>query len=91
MAKFISDGFSNKLTVSSFCPFCFRVLNAATNLESKDEPEEGDFTICIDCAQVLRWDEKMQLMKASLEEIPVEYRFGFAKVVMSLKKMRGIG
>jgi hypothetical protein len=71
---------------ASFCPFCFQMLDAVSSMQDKKVPEPGDFTICIECGAVLRFDAKMDLLASSLEDIPMASRLGFAKVVMEIKK-----
>ena len=71
----------------SFCPFCFHVLDAVTSLGSEAVPQPGDFTICIDCCAVLRFDVGMSLVASSLLEIPMHSRLDFAKVVTKCKEM----
>lgn len=84
MAKFITDGWTGQI-VPSFCPKCFHQLDAATNMEGKDPPEPGDYTVCIRCASVLRFGPDMMLEMASLTDIPMHSRLGFAKVVQKVK------
>jgi hypothetical protein len=84
-SRFTTDGYSGRMP-AAFCPGCFKVLDGVTNLESSEAPKSGDFTICIYCAAVLRFTENMQLELSSLEDIPVAFRLGFAKVVMAAKE-----
>lgn len=83
--KFIVDGWTGQI-IPSFCPKCFKLLDAATNMEGHEKPEPGDFTICIDCRSVLRFTPDMQLELSSLESIPIHARLGFAKVVQALEQ-----
>ncbi len=43
------------LAVDRCCPFCGRLLDAATSLEHVDAPKPGDFTVCFDCGALLRF------------------------------------
>ena len=70
-----------------FCPSCFKLLDATTSLGSEAVPQPGDFTVCIDCCEVLRWDAEMNLVRSSLLEIPMHSRLDFAKVVTKCKEM----
>ena len=88
-SRYITDGYSGKMP-AAFCPSCFKVLDGVTNLEGHDAPKSGDFTICIYCANVLRFTEEMQLELSSIEEIPVYARLAFAKVVTAAKARLGI-
>jgi hypothetical protein len=48
-------------------------------------PQPFDFTVCIQCCNVLRFDADMNLIASSLEEIPMHSRLPFAKVVTLCK------
>lgn len=69
-----------------FCPVCFTVLNAATNMTSEGPPEPGDFTICIGCRAVLCFGLGMVMELSSLMAIPAHSRFGFAKVIRLMEE-----
>jgi len=46
----------------SKCPACSHVLDAATGLEDVTHvPEPGDVTLCINCLELLEFDEKLGL------------------------------
>jgi hypothetical protein len=87
--KFIPDGYMGEMP-AAFCPSCFKLLNGVTNMEGQEKPKPGDCTVCMGCASVLRFTEDMQLEMSSLMEIPVEYRFNFAKMVAAVKQIAGI-
>lgn len=89
MTKFIKDGYTGR-TAPSFCPFCFKLLTGSSNLQGPEPPRPGDFTVCIDCCNVLRFDENMQLLASSLLDIPMHSRLAFSKVVTAMKGVRGI-
>lgn len=86
---FIVDGWTGRI-VPSFCPQCFHLLDAATNMTSRDKPEPGDYTVCINCASVLRFGPDMLLELASLEAIPMHSRLAFAKVVQGVTEGRKV-
>ncbi|MCP4900180.1 MAG: hypothetical protein GY906_24680 [bacterium] len=50
------------------CPHCKHHLDAATNLQSEERPAPGDMTVCINCAAILRFDEKC--MAVACDGIP---------------------
>jgi hypothetical protein len=83
-SRFISDGYAGQLSLR-FCPVCFHKLDGVSNLQGKEPPRPGDFTICIECASVLRFTDTLDFELSSLEAVPVEFRFDFAKVVTTLK------
>ncbi len=83
---FIKDGYTGQVP-SRNCPVCSSDLDAVTNMTSKEGPEPGDFTVCIHCRSVLRFDGKMELVKSSLIEVPIHMRYAFAKVQRMMGEM----
>jgi hypothetical protein len=73
---------------ASFCPHCFHVMDAATNVYGDSPPASGDFTVCIDCGSVLSFDENMQLMASSLAASPIEIRSKLAGIKMCIEEAR---
>jgi hypothetical protein len=71
----------------SFCPFCFKMLDAASSVRGEEVPQPGDFTVCISCCNVLLFDDDMKLLASSLEDIPMHSRLDFAKVVTACKQI----
>lgn len=60
----------------SKCPMCGHVFNLASGFGDA-KPEPGDLSVCIKCACVLRFDDTLQLVDLStqeLEALPVETR-----------------
>ena len=49
------------------CPYCNKVLNAATHLDD-GVPSPNDFSICVGCANMLRYDDELRLRKFSKAE-----------------------
>lgn len=49
-------------------------------------PTPGDFTVCIGCGGILKWDADMVLLPSKLEDIPVQIRASFARVSMLIKE-----
>ncbi len=75
-------------TAPTFCPYCFKLLDAATSLGTEAVPGPGDFTVCIDCCAVLKYGPDMSLEASSLLEIPMHSRLEFAKLVGHCKEFR---
>jgi hypothetical protein len=69
-----------------FCPVCFTLLDAATNLTGKGPPVEGDFTICIGCRSVLRFGAGLAMELSSLLAVPAHSRMEFAKVLRLMEQ-----
>lgn len=72
-------------TPATWCPCCFHTLTATTCTTGEHSPEPGDYTICINCGEVLRWNDRMDLDQSSLMEIPEDSRMRFAQVVQVIK------
>lgn len=73
---------------ASFCPYCFRLLDAASNVEGEGAPQPGDFTLCIECSSVLRFDEEMNLVMSSWDDIPLILRASFAQLKMAIEEVK---
>lgn len=75
---------------ASPCPQCFKLLDAVDtvgeNAVVTTPPKPGDFTICIACASVLRFDENMGLVLSTLNEVPIEIRARIAFVKMTVEE-----
>jgi hypothetical protein len=71
------------------CPQCFKLLNAVDAVGESEEtpkpPEPGDFTVCIACFSVLRFDDNMHLVSSSLSEVPIEIRARIAFIKMTVE------
>lgn len=53
----------------NICPNCGKTLDAATACEGDRKPAPGDFTVCIYCAIILRFDNDMNLREVTKEEL----------------------
>ena len=82
--RFIRDGYTGR-TKTLFCPSCFTVLDAVSNMTGQEAPQPGDFSACVGCAAVLRFTDKMDYELSALIEVPVEVRFEFVKLVNIIK------
>lgn len=52
------------------CPVCEYRADAASDVAGGDDgPTPGDFSICINCASVLTYDERLQLAIAGAQEL----------------------
>lgn len=79
---------TTRLERPSFCPFCFKLLDAASILGSEAAPTPGDFTVCIECANVLRYADDMSLIASSLMEVPTYLRMETAKIARLVKEFK---
>lgn len=55
------------------CPACGANLNAHTG-PSGMAPQPGDFSVCLDCASPLRFDDHLKLHSIDLEYVEPAYR-----------------
>lgn len=52
------------------CPNCGRKLDAATSTRlGRQRPKPGDFSLCIGCAAVLRFDEELEPVLALPDDL----------------------
>ena len=72
------------------CPQCFHKLDAVDEIGGDSTvtrmPEPGDFTICMACAAVLRFDGGLRLVLSSLSDVPVEIRARLAFGKMAVEE-----
>jgi hypothetical protein len=62
--------FSEYEVPSHPCPKCGCKLDRASNTTSDGMVEEDDFTVCIKCATVLRYNADLSLRISTNKEIP---------------------
>jgi len=74
-------------TEARWCPNCFQLLTAYTCLTDEVKAVQGNFTICINCASVLRFTETMEFELSSLEAIPTHSRMLFARAVQAIQSL----
>lgn len=51
------------------CPVCSYMLDAASKVIGDGPPEPDDFTFCLLCSALLRWDPAMRLHKVTRAEM----------------------
>lgn len=57
-----------KLRNGSPCPYCGNMLDGATSFEGQT-PRQGNYSVCLVCASLLKFGKRMVLQKVSNEEI----------------------
>lgn len=50
------------------CPVCGKAVNAATGVDHNHSPAPGDVTMCIECAHILFFDERLTLRQPTSAE-----------------------
>ena len=70
------------------CPVCFTRLDAAASIDSENPPESGDFTVCLFCSSILRYDGVLGVVASSLEECPIGLRAKLARTKMLTEEFR---
>lgn len=58
----------NPIEISTSCPYCTKSLDLTEDLIGMNIPKPGDVSICIGCADILLFDESMQMRKPTEEE-----------------------
>lgn len=64
-------------TPTSRCPACGYVIDRASSVEGDATPTPGDFSVCMDCGAVLRFDAALRVRLASGDEVaalPIKLR-----------------
>lgn len=87
MTRDRSKSLTTRVTEAA-CPFCSHKLDAVSSVGAEVTPEPGDFTVCIECCNVLCFDANMQLCKSALTDIPMHSRLSFAKIVQHCGEMK---
>jgi hypothetical protein len=78
------------------CPDCGHYLDAATGEEGA-KPKTGDFSICINCATVMRFTtppEMEKVTEAELNALPAEDAAGIAearKSILEIVSAKNVG
>lgn len=70
------------------CPICFSRLDSAASFDSDNPPMPGDFTVCLECSSVLRYDDVMGVVASSLAEAPIDIRARLATVKMLTEEFK---
>ena len=70
----------------STCPYCEKLLDGASGIDHKRVPKPDDLTVCIYCAQILRFDAHMMLRKVTPHELNA-LRRAEPKLIAYLEKM----
>jgi hypothetical protein len=71
------------------CPFCFKLIDAATSLDSDTPPDPEDITICVYCTSWLIFNDDMSLRVASqkdIEALPQEFVYRLIKATKALEE-----
>jgi hypothetical protein len=53
----------------SDCPGCGKKLDSATNLTGGSGIDRGDYSVCIRCGTLLRYDQQLHVKKATKTEL----------------------
>ena len=72
------------------CPTCKNKLNAATSIDGEEaKPEPNDITICVNCAQVLRFDDALKLCIMTVDDfdnLPSDVRENIEKASKAINR-----
>lgn len=68
------------------CPNCGHRLDSATPIGKKIyTPKPNDYTVCLNCQQVLQFDTEMKLQKRRLSEVDERYKEDIARIIFTMK------
>lgn len=63
----------NEFKLNTYCPYCSKFFDRATSPEDfKLTPNPGDISICIDCGETSKFDEKMKLIKVDVSTLDLQ-------------------
>lgn len=54
---------------TSRCPHCDHELDAASGMTQDAVPKQGDFVVCIKCAEILKFSDTMKITKLNPAEL----------------------
>ena len=68
------------------CPNCTHKLDGAMSI-GKDIhiPKPNDYTVCINCQQILQFDAEMKLQKRRLSEVDDRCKEDIARIIVTMK------
>ena len=64
----------NTVVPTSFCPYCLKKLNRAGHMNRQFRPRPGDFSVCIDCGNILQFDADLRVIKPALSVVEQAFR-----------------
>lgn len=73
------------------CPGCLFELDGVHCFGDESRPEPGDFTVCIQCAMLLRFGDDMVLVQAALADVDESVREEFAKMIATIEALSAGG
>lgn len=75
-----------KTGIDDRCPTCNYELDAAENLDDPNLlPKCGDITVCINCAEILEYNDNMKLKKANVKNISQEQFYEVVRIVRAIQ------
>lgn len=71
------------------CPFCGYVFSHATSVKGAEAPQPGDFSVCISCVGIARFDDELKLVASSLNEAEdAELRDTLVRTMAAVREAR---
>jgi hypothetical protein len=61
-------------------------MERASGLEGATNPKPGDFSICLDCQAVLRFDDTLHFRLVRWDEVPEDIQPLILRAVLLMKK-----
>lgn len=78
----------HKTNEAARCPYCGKKHNATTSTTGDHLPKPGDITICIECANVLLFNDDLTTRKPTDNELEEIMHFPFVvEAILSVKSL----
>ena len=74
-------------TPESACPSCGKLLDATSGADHDEEPEPGDYSVCIYCAATLRFGDDLALVSVSIDDVHPSARKQLADAAQTVKRL----
>jgi hypothetical protein len=78
-------------TTPTLCPTCGHKLDAATGLDHDHKPSPGDLSVCIQCGEILEFDEEIKLIlisEGTIEKLDLETMEDLVRTRDAIKALR---
>lgn len=86
--------YANTRVPLSACPCCGKEMDCASPVDGvQSKPVEGDLSVCINCAAVLQFDDKLMLKELTAEDrqsLPPVSQIELNAAVRAVKMLNGL-
>jgi hypothetical protein len=74
-------------TIENKCPICRSLLDSVTGVDTDEQPEPGDYSICGYCGSPLIFEEDLTVKAIKIIELPLDIRDMMKRLSFSIKLM----